>query len=139
MYRYFGTTADMGVVAEGETLEEAFREAARALMDLMVDIDTVEKRIERKIIVKSEDLYSLLYDFLTELLIIRDSEGIVFSDFQIRIEREGDGYRLECIAYGEELDREKHRPKEEVKAITYHKMEIGKENGKYVIKYIVDI
>ena len=65
MYRYFGTMADMGIIAEGETLEEAFREAARALTNLMVDIDTVEKKIERKITVKSEDLYSLLYDFLT--------------------------------------------------------------------------
>ena len=139
MYRYFGTMADMGVIAEGETLEEVFRESARALTNLMVDIDTVEKKIERKITVKSEDLYSLLYDFLTELLIIRDSEGIVFSDFHIKIYREDDGYRLECIAYGEELDREKHNPKEEVKAITYHKMEIEERDGKYTIKYIVDI
>ena len=139
MYRYFGTMADMGVIAEGETLEEAFREAARALIDLMVDINTVEKKVEKRITVKSEDLYSLLYDFLTEILIIRDSEGIVFSDFCIKIYREEDGYRLECIAYGEELDKEKHNPKEEVKAITYHKMEIEEKDGKYIIKYIVDI
>ncbi|HIQ38861.1 MAG TPA: archease [Methanothermococcus okinawensis] len=139
MYRYFGTMADMGVIAEGETLEEAFREAARALTDLMVDINTVEKKIEKRITVKSEDLYSLLYDFLTEILIIRDSEGIILSDFDVKIEKENDGYRLECIAYGEELDREKHNPKEEVKAITYHKMEIEEKDGRYTIKYIVDI
>ena len=139
MYRYFGTMADMGVIAEGETLEEVFRESARALTNLMVDIDTVEKKIERKITVKSEDLYSLLYDFLTEILIIRDSEGVILSDFDVKIEKEEDGYRLECIAYGEELDREKHNPKEEVKAITYHKMEIEERDGKYTIKYIVDI
>lgn len=139
MYRYFGTMADMGVIAEGETLEEVFRESARALIDLMVDIDTVEKKIERKITVKSEDLYSLLYDFLTEILIIRDSEGVILSDFDVKIEKEEDGYRLECIAYGEELDKEKHNPKEEVKAITYHKMEIEEKDGKYIIKYIVDI
>ena len=72
-------------------------------------------------------------------MIIRDSEGIVFSDFQIKIYKEDDGYRLECIAYGEELDREKHTPKEDVKAITYHKMEIEEKDGKYTIKYIVDI
>jgi len=129
----------MGVIAEGETLEEAFREAARALTDLMVDINTVEKKIEKRITVKSEDLYSLLYDFLTEILIIRDSEGIILSDFDVKIEKENDGYRLECIAYGEELDREKHNPKEEVKAITYHKMEIEEKDGRYTIKYIVDI
>jgi len=141
MYKYFGTMADMGVIAEGETLEEAFREAARALTDLMVDINTVERKVRKKITVKSEDLYSLLYDFLTEILIIRDSEGIVFSDFDIKIERdkENDGYSLECIAYGEELDRKKHTPKEEVKAITYHKMEIEEKDGRYTIKYIVDI
>ena len=129
----------MGVIAEGNTLEEAFKEAARALTDLMVDINTVEKSIEKKITVRSEDLYSLLYDFLTEILIIRDSENIVLSDFKVKIEKEEKGYRLECFAYGEELDKEKHSPKGEVKAITYHKMKIEEKDGKHIIKYIVDI
>ncbi|WP_292460580.1 archease [Methanothermococcus sp.] len=157
MFEYFETMADMGIIARGKTLEEAFKESAKALSNLMVNIDTVEKKIKREIEIVSEDLYSLLYDFLTELLIIMDSEYLIFSDFDIKIykkenkqkkmkennennenEKEEE-YILKCVAYGEKLDKEKHEPKEEVKAITYHKMEIKKENNEYVIKYIVDL
>jgi SHS2 domain-containing protein len=118
----------------------------------MVNIDTIEKNIKKEIEISSEDLYSLLYDFLTELLIMMDSEYLIFSDFDIKIYKKEDEqkekkekneneeeYILKCVAYGEKLDKKKHEPKEEVKAITYHKMEIKKENDEYVIKYIVDL
>ena len=156
MFEYFETMADMGVIARGKTLEEAFKESAKALSNIMVNIDTIEKNIKKEIEISSEDLYSLLYDFLTELLIMMDSEYLIFSDFDIEIYKKEDEqkekkeknenenengaeYILKCIAYGETLNKEKHEPKKEVKAITYHKMEIKKENDEYVIKYIVDL
>ena len=152
MFEYFETMADMGVIARGKTLEEAFKESAKALSNIMVNIDTIEKNIKKEIEISSEDLYSLLYDFLTELLIMMDSEYLIFSDFDIKIYKKEDEqkekkekneneeeYILKCVAYGEKLDKKKHEPKEEVKAITYHKMEIKKENDEYVIKYIVDL
>ncbi len=156
MFEYFETTADMGVIARGKTLEEAFKESAKALFNLMVNIDNIEKKVKREIEISSEDLYSLLYDFLTELLVIMDSEYLIFSDFDIEIhkkeneqkkektkneknENKEEEYILKCVAYGEKLNKEKHEPKEEVKAITYHKMDIKKENDEYIIKYIVDL
>ncbi|MBW9221380.1 archease [Methanothermococcus sp. SCGC AD-155-M21] len=139
MYKYFETMADIGIIVKEDSLEKAFEESARALSNLMVHIHSIDKKIKRKIVVRSEDLYGLLYDFLTNLLIIRDSEGIIFSDYNVKIYNNNGEYILECIAYGEELNREKHNPKMEIKAITYHKMEIKEENGKHIIKYIVDI
>lgn len=158
MFEYFETTADMGVIARGKTLEEAFKESAKALSNLMVNINNIEKKIKREIEISSEDLYSLLYDFLTELLVIMDSEYLIFSDFDIKLYKNNkekqkktkkneknknknkeEEYILKCVAYGEKLNKEKHEPKEEVKAITYHKMEIKKENDEYIIKYIVDL
>ncbi|MBW9221854.1 archease [Methanothermococcus sp. SCGC AD-155-C09] len=139
MYKYFETTADIGIIVEEDSLEKAFEESAKALSNLMVDIHSIDKKVKRKIIIHSEDLYGLLYDFLTNLLIILDSEGIIFSDYNIKIYNNNGEYILECMAYGEKLDKEKHSPKMEIKAITYHKMEIKKENGKNIIKYIVDI
>jgi SHS2 domain-containing protein len=143
MYKYFETMADMGIIAKGNTLNEAFSESAKALTNLMVDIDTVEKNIKKEFEINSEDECSLLYDFLTELLILMDSEFLVFCQYDIDIiinEKDNEKeYRLKCVAHGEELDKTKHQPKEEVKAITYHKMEIKKDNKEYNIKFIVDL
>ncbi len=133
--------ADMGIIAKGNTLEEVFKECAKGLMNLMVDISKVDKKIIKTIQLKNNDLYSLLYDFLTELLIIVDSENIVFSDFDIKITKKENEYYLIAKCYGEPLNKNKHEIKEEVKAITYHKMEIKKENKEdgYIIKVIVDL
>ncbi|ABR55721.1 protein of unknown function DUF101 [Methanococcus aeolicus Nankai-3] len=144
MYEYFETMADMGIIAKGNTLNEAFSESAKALTNLMVDINTIEKKIKKQFTISSEDEYSLLYDFLTELLILIDSEFSLFCQYDIDItvhknnENEQE-YILKCVAYGEELDKTKHQPKEEVKAITYHKMEIKNDNNEYNIRFIVDL
>ncbi len=139
MFNYFETTADLGVEAMGKSLEEAFKEGAKGLYNIMVDIDKVDKKEKIEFEVTGEDLEELLYNFLNELLFYTDVEGIVFNDFDIKIERDDSGYRLKCTAYGEKIDKEKHNIKEEVKAVTYHKMEVKKENGKWKVRYIVDL
>jgi len=122
-WEHYEHTADIGIRGYGDTLEEAFEAVAIALFDVMVDVRKVEKKEVREIEVEGEDLYSLLYNFLEELLILHDTEGLVFGDFEVKIEKTEQGYRLKAKAYGEKLS-EKHEPKEEVKAITYHEMEI---------------
>ena len=138
MFNYFETTADLGVEAKGKSLEEAFKEGAKGLYNIMVDIDKVDKREAVEFEVEGESLEELLYNFLNELLFYTDVDNLVFSDFDIKIEKD-DNYRLRCTAYGEKIDKEKHNIKEEVKAVTYHKMEIKQENDGWKIRYIVDL
>ena len=138
MFSYFETTADLGVEATGKSLEEAFKEGAKGLYNIMVDIDKVDKREAVEFEVEGESLEELLYNFLNELLFYTDVDNLVFSDFDIKIEKD-DNYRLRCTAYGEKIDKKKHNIKEEVKAVTYHKMEIKQEDDGWKIRYIVDL
>ncbi|MCO6041731.1 archease [Thermococcus alcaliphilus] len=138
-WEHYEHTADIGIRGYGETLEEAFEAVAIALFDVMVNVEKVEKREVREIEVEGEDLYSLLYNFLEELLILHDTEGLVFRDFEVKIEKTEEGYKLKAKAYGEKLS-EKHEPKEEVKAITYHDMEIKQlPNGEWMAQLVPDI
>jgi len=138
-WEHFEHTADIGIRGYGDTLEEAFEAVAIALFDVMVDVRKVEKKEAREIEVEGEDLYSLLYNFLEELLILHDTEGLVFADFDVKIEKTDKGYKLKAKAYGEKLS-EKHEPKEEVKAITYHEMEIKQlPNGEWMAQLVPDI
>ncbi|ALV63294.1 Archease [Thermococcus sp. 2319x1] len=138
-WEHYEHTADIGIRGYGKTLEEAFEAVAIALFDVMVNVEKVEKREVREIEVEGEDLYSLLYNFLEELLILHDTEGLVFRDFEVKIEKTKEGYKLKAKAYGEKLS-EKHEPKEEVKAITYHDMEIKQlPNGEWMAQLVPDI
>ncbi|GAB6102004.1 archease [Thermococcus atlanticus] len=139
-WEHYEHTADVGIRGYGETLEEAFENVAVALFDVMVDVRKVEGKECREVEAEGEDLMALLYSFLEELLILHDTEGVVFSDFEVRIEKTPDGYRLKAKACGEPLDYEKHGPKEEVKAITYHDMKIEQlPDGKWMAQLVPDI
>ncbi|WP_042699898.1 archease [Thermococcus sp. PK] len=138
-WEHYEHTADIGIRGYGDTLEEAFEAVAIALFDVMVNVEKVEKKEVREVEVEGEDLYSLLYNFLEELLILHDTEGLVFRDFEVKIEKTEEGYKLKAKAYGEKLS-EKHEPKEEVKAITYHDMEIKQlPNGEWMAQLVPDI
>lgn len=138
-WEHYEHTADVGIRGYGESLEEAFKNVAIALFEIMVNTEKVRRVEKREIEVFGEDLKELLYSFLEELLALQDIEGLVFSDFEIQIERTNGGYMLKAKAYGEPLSR-KHELRSEVKAITYHEMEIKKlEDGTWMVQLVPDI
>lgn len=137
-FEFFEVTADVGYKAYGSTLEEAFENAALAMFEVMTDTDAIKGRIKKEIQIESEDEYALLFDWLSELLVILDSEFLVFSQFEVEIEKEKDGYVLHGTAWGEEFDPERHKSRAEVKAVTYHLMDI-KKNDEYIVQVILDI
>lgn len=139
-YEFFEHTADVGIIAYGETLEEAFENAALAMYDVMTDPSRIEARECEKIEVEAEDLEALLFEWLTALLARTDSKNLLFSKFSVRIDKSEGGYRLLGEACGERFDSRKHPSETEVKAVTYHMMEIGKrDDGGYFLKFILDI
>ena len=145
-YDYFDVTADIGFHAYGRSLEEAYENAGLAMFNVVTDIDKVKKSESREFEIASEDLVSLLYDYLEELLFLQDTEFLFFSGFEINIKKvAGDessdleNYRLACIAYGEEIDWDIHTHRSEVKAITFHKMCVKEENGIFRLRAILDL
>lgn len=133
--RLIEVEADIGFEVWSETLEGLFKEAALALYDIMVDVTKVDPIITKEVKLEASDIEMLLHSWLSELLFITDVEGLVFSDFDVKIT----GRRLEAICKGEEVDPEKHNPKTEVKAITYHRFSVRKEGELWRATVIVDL
>lgn len=145
-YKYFDVTADIGFYAYGNSLEEAYENAGLAMFDVITDVEKVRKDETREFEIVSEDLVSLLYDYLEELLFLQDTEFLLFSDFKVNIEKiVGDGssdlenYKLTCSACGEEIDWNVHARRSEVKAITFHKMCVKENDGSFKLRAILDL
>ncbi|NLL94549.1 MAG: archease [Thermoplasmatales archaeon] len=119
-YTLLDHTADAYVLCEAGTLEECFACAAYAMYDQMVDASLVSPTERVDVSVGGGTLEERLFNLLSEFIFITDVDGLVFSSFEVRF----DGDRVECVAMGEPLDLKRHRPKTEVKAVTYHGMEI---------------
>ena len=131
--------SDAYVEAYGKNLDEAFDNAARALIDTMVPIRDVRRKFTEPIEVEGHDLQSLLYNWLEAVLIKVTSEAKVYSSFDVKVRKTDEGYALVASAKGEELDVRRHKPKVEVKAITYHLMEIRREDDQVILRFLLDL
>jgi SHS2 domain-containing protein len=130
---------DAIIEAYGTTLEEAFENAAKGLSNTMIDLKTVRPKKEIKFSAKGHDLYSLLFDWLDKVLLLLVADWIAMSQFSIKIRQHNNGYSIEGTVRGEPLDLDRHRYKVEIKAVTYHEMEIKQEKGRVTVRFLLDL
>jgi SHS2 domain-containing protein len=139
-FEFLDHTADVLIAAHGQTLEQAFENAALAMFEVMTNTTKIDTVQEETVEVEAEDEYALLYSWLEALLVKFEIKGMLFSKFKIdRIQDTPDGYKLQANVWGEKFNAEKHPQKVAVKAVTYHRMEIIKEHDKITLEFILDI
>lgn len=129
--------ADIAFIAYGKDLNKLFENTALALSDCMVNLKGLKNKIKKEISLKSDKLDILLYDFLSELIFIKDTDGLLFSKYKVNIDEKN--ISLRAICQGEQIDRQRHELRNDVKAVTMHLFEIKKLNGKYSCTIVVDI
>ena len=135
-YAEEGPTADLTLDAWGETLGEAFENAALAMFNAMTPLEGVEKRETRTFNVEGGDLGGLLFNFLDELLYLHEAELIVFSGFGVDLdERE---IKLNAVCHRETFDLERHSQGIAIKAVTFHNMNIEKKGDAWTIRVVLD-
>jgi len=128
-------TADVGIIAHGASINQAFANAARGLFSIITDLDGIREATHRDIEVTAPDRESLLVEWLNELIYLFDTENIIFNRFDItRL----DNTHLEARIYGEKVDTSRHKLKTGVKAATYHMLKVKKGNG-YQAQVLFDI
>ena len=138
-YEYLEHTADAKFRAYGTTLEEAFQNAAVAMLNVMINTGKISDEVSEKIELTSADLDGLVVDWLSELLYLFEVERVVFGKFKIGGITEMNGnYSLSAIAYGESLDLSRHKFDTEVKAVTYNSLKVEETMDGWVVQVVVD-
>ena len=133
-------TADAYVAAYGKDLAEAFENAARALFNVMTELEKISTDVVDYVEVSGDSETTLLYNWLEALIVKSEINGTLYSKFQISIlDGANNSYQLKAKIWGEKFSADKHLQKVSVKAITYHRMEITKEKDKVTLKFILDI
>ena len=117
-------TADIGIKAYGKNLAECFENAAKGMFAIITDNSKIDSIGEYRIELKSNTLEELLVDWLSELLFLNSAYNLVFGEFKVNLDEED--AKLSADVFGEEYKREKHGYGVEIKAVTYHMLEIKK-------------
>ena len=125
-YEFIDHTADIIARAYGETLEEAFGAAAKAMFDVITGGVEIQSVGRYEIEVKSIDTEGLLVGFLSDLIVLHETENVVLGEFEVTL----DGMeRLHAVCHGEKFDPRRHSDGSPVKGISYHMMEIEEGDG----------
>jgi SHS2 domain-containing protein len=142
MYEIFEHTADVGIRARADSIDELFADAARGLFSVMVaNLDVVQSRQELNLSVKGSDIEEVLHDWLAELLYTFHGRRLVLREFQVQIYQieQTAEIQLSAVARGEPIELKRHEIDVEVKAITWHGLRIQKRGDEWVAEVIVDI
>jgi SHS2 domain-containing protein len=126
-------TADCGIRAYGATLDELFANVAAGMFSLITDLEMVKPVGEYEVRVRSKDLKALLFDFLSELLFVHETQRLLLSEFNVKVEK----LAVDARVRGEPIDRTRHPLHLNLKAVTYHEMIVDLDGG--VAQVIFDI
>lgn len=134
-YELINHTADVGIRAFGRTLDEAFAHVAKGMFDIMTDDSEIRPVQAIKISLPSApSLEQLLVDWLSELVFLNGARNLVFGRFDVKIT----GTSLAATVHGDEYDVKKYRMGTEVKAVTYHMLEVHNQPP-YWVQVLLDI
>jgi len=119
----------------GKTLNELFKNVAIATFDTMVKRSSITPKLKREIKIENKDPEKLLFDFIEELIYIKDAEYLIFKDFTIKIKDN----KLKAVLEGDKINHKKQILLTDVKAITLHKFSLKKLKNSYTATMILDI
>jgi SHS2 domain-containing protein len=136
MFEVFEHTADLGLRIRAASRTELFVEAARGLFSVLsANLQAVRCVEQRTFEIPGDQDDYLLFDWLNELLYTFDTERLLLVEYEIDL----DGGGLRAIARGEPIDRTRHDLDHEVKAITYHGLQVTQDHDGWLAEVIVDI
>ena len=140
-YKFFEdiAIADVAFEATGKTEEKMFESAALAVTNTMVkDLKSVKNKVTNRITVNGNDIQTLLFNFLQELIFLKDAKLLLFSKFDIKMSK-GKKMKLTVKASGEKLDMKKHELLVDVKAVSMHNYKVEKTKYGWSASIIKDV
>ncbi len=131
-YEFLEHPADIQIRSFGKNLEELFSNSALAMMDFIYGKD-VEKTQEDKELIKleSDKLDSLLMDWLSELLYLTRTNYRPYFNYKFK--------KLDQNNLSAEIFAGKGRAKNEIKAVTFHNLNIKRSSQGYEALVVYDI
>jgi SHS2 domain-containing protein len=132
-------TADIGIAAYGKNKEEVFINAAKGMFEIIAGGNkTLKENFYDKIKLEADNLEGLLFAWLNELLYISETRLVILNKFYIK---ELSDFQIEAEVEGMKINLPSVKIEKEIKAVTYHRLEIKKdeESGLWRAQVIFDI
>ena len=135
-YEIIDHTADIGLHVFGGNPVELFCNAARALTDVITDHRRVAAVDSVGVSVTGHDWPDLMVNWLREMLYLWSGKDLLVAAVDIqRIST----HRIDAVVSVEPFQPERHRIRNEIKAITYHQIDVSEGLTGWEAKIILDV
>jgi len=135
-WEHFYHQADIGIRGMGDSIEEAFEQAAIALTAVITDPAKIAGTEKIQVSCNCRDRELLFVDWLNALIYETATRKMLFARFEVSIE-DAD---LRADIWGEPIDTQKHQAAVEVKAATYNSLKVScNKAGLWVAQCVVDV
>jgi len=135
-HEFFDHTADVGMRVQADSLPLLFEQAARGLVELLVESSQIKPQETRSINLTGSSTAELLRLWLTEVLVWFDTDRFIPSSYNLEIT--GDT-TLRGSVQGERFDPPRHASGTEVKGITRHQFQLERADGHWEAQVIFDV
>ena len=129
-YRFLEHTADIMFEAYGKSYEEALENSAHAMFSVFGSAGESE---HATFSVSAHNIEELTVQALADMLAYMDTGELIFSRAHV-LSYDAKKHTLQIEAFGE-----KKQPRDTVKAVTYHELEVKKDKKGWTIKILLDV
>ena len=135
-YRLIDHTADFGIQVFGGDEKDLFQNAALAMFDLIADYEKSNGLTKVRIQITGEDWPDLMVNWLRELLHLWNGKEKLIQSVQIDSIVEN---KIVAVVAYDDFAPELHSLKNEIKAVTYHQIQVGQKDHGWEALIIFDV
>ena len=129
-------TADCGIQVFGKDLKALFENAGMALFDLIADVGLVKSGFEHSVQVSGSDWPDLMVNWLRELLYLWTGKELLVKEIDVL---EISEFKVGANIRGEPFNTNRHRLNHEIKAVTYHRIQVTQSPAGWEASVIFDV
>lgn len=130
--------ADVMVEVYGKNEEDIFHNILEAFTNIITEVEKIKPVKEISLKITGEDLDELIFNFIEQLIYLKDTKQMLFSAGSFQVMFTKNGYTLFVGLKGQKIT--KNLPiKIDIKALTYHKFKVEKKDHEYKITLVFDI
>lgn len=129
--------ADCAIEVVGRDVNDLFETVARAVAEIMVDPATMTVTVQREIELTASALDLLLFDWIAELIFLKDSEQLICTETAVTVT--SPPWQLRARAAGGRIDRARTILRADVKAPTLYQFAVEEVANGWRARIVLDV
>jgi len=135
-YTLIDHTADFGIHVLGQDKNQLFQNAALAMFELIVETENPQESVQERVSISGDDWPDLMVNWLRELLYLWTGKEKILQSIAVDTLIP---YTISARVTVESYTPDQHSILNEIKAVTYHQIDVFEKDNHWEARIIFDV